>query len=125
MLFRSGVVGHGSGSVRLGEVYIAVPAQRDGAKGTLALGVRPEHVHLDDAAPYRGRVIAAEYLGTTQIVTLDTPHGEVKARVSSARVVRPGDTTGLRFDARTLSVFDAGTGRALRSAANERVLANG
>jgi multiple sugar transport system ATP-binding protein len=40
-------------------------------------------------------------------------------------VVRAGDTTGLAFDARTLTVFDAGTGRALRSAANEKVLRHG
>jgi multiple sugar transport system ATP-binding protein len=70
-------------------------------------------------------VIATEYLGTTQIVTLATPHGQVKARIPSARVVRAGDTTGLALDARTLTVFDAATGRALRSAANERVLAHG
>jgi multiple sugar transport system ATP-binding protein len=37
------------------------------------MGVRPEHVRLTDARPYRGRVEATEYLGTTQIVTLETP----------------------------------------------------
>jgi len=121
----NGMVGHGTTTITLGDSAIAVPPLRDGAHGALALGVRPEHVHLDDAAPYRGRVIAAEYLGTTQIVTLETAHGPVKARIPSARVVRAGDTTGLRFDARTLSVFDATTGRALGSAGNERVLSHG
>jgi multiple sugar transport system ATP-binding protein len=120
-----GMVGRGSTAVRLGEAQIAVPDQREGAHGALVLGVRPEHVHLDDAAPYRGRVVATEYLGTTQIVTLTTPHGEVKARVPSARVVRTGEATGLRLDARTLTLFDAASGRALRSAANEGVLAHG
>ncbi len=120
-----GMVGHGSASVRLGDAVIEVPVLHDGAHGALALGVRPEHVHLEDAAPYRGRVMAVEYLGTTQIATLDTPLGQVKARIPSSRVVGTGDTTGLRFDARTLTVFDAGSGRALRSAANERVLAHG
>jgi multiple sugar transport system ATP-binding protein len=120
-----GMVGHGTTEVRLGDAAVAVPEQRAGAHGALVLGVRPEHVRLDDAATYRGRVLAAEYLGTTQIVTLATTHGEVKARIPASRVVRAGDTTGLAFDARTLTVFDAGTGRALRSAANEKVLRHG
>ena len=119
------MVGHGTVSVRLGEIAVDLPEQRAGAHGPLVLGVRPEHVHLDDAATYRGRVLATEYLGTTQIVTLDTPHGVVKARSPSSQPARPGETTGLRFDARTLTLFDAGTGRALRSAANEGVLARG
>ena len=120
-----GMVGHGSTSVMLGEVAVDVPDQHGGAHGALALGVRPEHVHLDDTARYRGRVVATEYLGTTQIVTIDTPHGEIKARIPSSKAVRAGESTGLRFDARTLTVFDAANGRSLRSAANERVLAHG
>jgi multiple sugar transport system ATP-binding protein len=120
-----GMVGRGTTTVALGEARIDVPEQREGAHGAIALGVRPEHVRLDDAAPYRGQVIAAEYLGTTQIVTLATAHGEVKARIASAEPVRAGDLTGLSFDARTLTLFDVGSGRALRSAANEGVLAHG
>ncbi len=71
--------------------------------------------------PARGRIEAAEYLGTTQIVTLTTPNGPLKARIPSARSVRPGETVGLRFTASTLSLFDRGTGRAFRTAANEHV----
>ena len=120
-----GMVGHGTNSVQLGDVAVDLPEQLDGAHGLLVLGVRPEHVHLDDAAGYRGLVVATEYLGTTQIVTLDTPHGPVKVRSPSSQPARPGETTGLKFDARTLTLFDAGTGRALRSAANEGVLTHG
>jgi multiple sugar transport system ATP-binding protein len=115
----------GSASINLGDAVIAVPPQREGAQGALALGVRPEHVRLDDSAPLRGHVIAAEYLGTTQIVTLSTPQGEVKARIPASRQVRPGQITGLALDARTVTLFDVASGRALRSAANERVLAYG
>ena len=53
------------------------------------------------AAGYRGRVKATEYLGTTQIITLETPNGLLKARVASADPVQVGATTGLRFDPRT------------------------
>ena len=117
-----GTAAPGAASVRVGEAELAVPALREGAGGRLALGVRPEHVRLDDAAPYRGRVAATEYLGTTQIVTLDTAHGTLKARVASSEPVAVGAPTGLAFDTRTLSVFEAERPGA-RSAANEKVLA--
>jgi multiple sugar transport system ATP-binding protein len=58
-----------------------------------------------------------EYLGTTQIVTLATPHGDIKARISSSDPApRPGDAVGLEFLAPTVTLFDQKTGRALRSA---------
>ncbi|MBV0912678.1 ABC transporter ATP-binding protein [Anianabacter salinae] len=121
----NGTVDAGQDKVRLGDVAVGVPHSIDGAKGDLTLGVRPEHVTLDDAAPYRGRVVATEYLGTTQIVTLDTPNGTLKARVASSDKVAVGTATGLHFDARTITLFENAGGRALRSRANEGVLAHG
>lgn len=120
-----GVIGAGGDEVRLNDVEVKVPPSIEGAKGKLTLGVRPEHVTLDDDAPYRGRVMATEYLGTTQIVTLDTANGPLKARVASAARVDVGTTTGLRFDARTITLFDQQEGRALRSQANAGVLDHG
>ncbi len=120
-----GAVSPGDTAVTLGDARFDMPALHDGASGTLGLGVRPEHVRLDDAAPYRGVVQAVEYLGTTQIVTLDTPHGEIKARTPSDQPVKTGACTGLALDARTLSLFDIVTGRALRSAGNAGVLTHG
>jgi multiple sugar transport system ATP-binding protein len=117
-----GAAAPGADRVDLGGVSVEMPALRQGASGDLVLGVRPEHLRLSDAAPYRARIEAAEYLGTTQIVTLTAPHGTVKARVSSSDVVRPGEMVGLDFVNSTLSLFDRATGRALVSAANERVL---
>jgi multiple sugar transport system ATP-binding protein len=80
---------------------------------------------LRDDAAYRGQVSAVEYLGTTQIVTLSTGHGELKARISSGHRVREDELVGLDFDARTLSLFDAESGKALLSEGNEGVLAHG
>lgn len=120
-----GMVGNGETQVSFGDTCFDIPAQLDGRNGDLTFGVRPEHVRLDDAASYRGVVSATEYLGTTQIVTVDTANGAVKARVSSADTVRVGERTGLQFDARTITLFDAGTGRALRSQANQGVLTHG
>ncbi|EAQ02354.1 ABC transporter, ATP-binding protein [Pseudooceanicola batsensis HTCC2597] len=120
-----GAVSEGAGALELGGTSVTMPVTREGARGRLALGVRPEHVHLDSDSGYRGRVIATEYLGTTQIVTLAAEHGEVKARIPSDIRVAEGETAGLRFDARKVSVFDVETSRALRSAGNEEVLNHG
>ncbi|MEZ5796972.1 MAG: ABC transporter ATP-binding protein [Paracoccaceae bacterium] len=109
----------GATLVSLGNVAFDVPQLRQGSDGErLVLGVRPEHVSLDNAAPYRGRVLAAEYLGTTQIITIETAHGTLKARAPSANMARVGEGIGLRLAAPKLSLFDQATGRALRTAAN-------
>lgn len=120
-----GMVGVGETRVTLGETSFEIPRMFDGANGALTLGVRPEHITLDDAASYRGEVTAVEYLGTTQIITLNTENGAVKARAASSDTVKLGQRTGLRFDPRTLSIFDANSGRALTSEANTGVLNHG
>jgi multiple sugar transport system ATP-binding protein len=102
-----------------------VPALRQGASGDLAFGVRPEHVHLSDDGAFRGRVLATEYLGTTQIVTLDSPNGELKARIASDRIASVGESVGIGFRGDTVTLFDRANGLALRSALNEGVLAHG
>src|SRR6056297_1983224 len=120
-----GMIEAGQDEVRLGDAAIRVPPCIDGAAGKLTLGVRPEHVRLDDSAPYRGRILATEYLGTTQIVTLETPNGAVKVRAPSSDPIVLGAATGLAFDARTITLFENVHGRALRSRANEGVLGHG
>ncbi len=120
-----GAAGSGAETVALGDTTITMPTLRQGVSGKLALGIRPEHLALDDAAPYRGRIAATEYLGTTQIITLDTAHGPVKVRAPAGDAAKVGTQTGIAFDARTISLFDADKGRAFISAANEKVLADG
>ena len=120
-----GAIHAGGSSVVLNEVSLAVPDMREAREGDLVFGVRPEHVHLSDTAPYRGEVLATEYLGTTQIVTLTTPNGLLKARIAADQPARIGETTGLEFNARTITLFDEQSGRALRSELNEGVLADG
>ena len=111
----------GAGVVPLGDIPTALHQLHEPASGALVLGVRPEHVTLSDSAPLRGRIEAAEYLGTTQIVTLSTPFGTVKARTPSTVPAPPGDLVGLALSAPRLSLFDATTGRAFRTAANAGV----
>lgn len=107
----------GDRAVSFHDTDIAVPEIReDRASAPLVLGVRPEHIRFTDAAPVRGEVFGAEYLGTNQIVTVDTAHGRVAARLPSATPVRIGETVGLEFHSERLALFDAGNGLAIRTA---------
>ncbi|SMC72919.1 ABC transporter ATP-binding protein [Rhizobium sp. RU36D] len=120
-----GMIGTGGDHVMLGDTRFAVPVQREGAEGRLTLGVRPEHVRFSDSSTYRAKVIAVEYLGTTQIVTLTTANGTIKARISSADRVLSDETVGLEFNPRTLTIFAGDRGQALVSEVNEGVLRRG
>ena len=104
---------------------VEIPALREAFDGDMVYGIRPEHIRLDDAASYRGEVTATEYLGTTQIVTLSTSNGEVKARISSDQIAKVGEKVGLSFNGATATLFDNQSGRAIRSALNEGVLSHG
>ena len=115
-----GAVEAGDAEVTLNGHALALPRLHEAAHGDLVLGVRPEHVALTDDGDLCGEVLAAEYLGTTQIITLATAHGEVKARIGSAETVHVGETVGLTLNAKTLSLFDGTSGRAVRSDLNAR-----
>lgn len=121
----NGKIAKGEELVTLADQTMSVPTLREGAAGDLVFGVRPEHIHLSDDGAYRGKVLATEYLGTTQIITLDTPNGEVKARIASDQPASVGETVGMDFNPDTITLFDRSTGHALRSALNEGVLAHG
>ena len=121
----NGMVSKDTDSVDLGGVHMSIPKMRQGANGDLTFGIRPEHIRFDDSADYHGRVIATEYLGTTQIVVLGTPNGVIKARIAASVNVTIGETIGLAFHPRTVSLFDAISGKALLSEANEGVLGRG
>jgi len=82
-------------------------------------------VELADNGEYRGEILATEYLGTTQIVTLKTTNGDLKARIGSEQKATVGESVGLSFKSQTLTLFDRASGRAIRSELNEGVLANG
>ncbi|MEM8958293.1 MAG: ABC transporter ATP-binding protein [Pseudomonadota bacterium] len=118
----SGHVEPGATRADLGVATVAIPRQHEAAAGDLVLGVRPEHVRLSDSGALRGEVLASEYLGTTQIVSLETAHGPLKARVPSTETLRAGEPVGLEFTASTLTLFEAESGRALRSDLNAEVL---
>ena len=116
------VAGHNS--VNLGSTAFAVPQQLESSSGSLVLGVRPEHIALSDNAPLRAQVLAVEYLGTTQIVLLQSDYGNLKARVDSSLSVAVGDQVGVTLNADTITLFNKESGNAIRSVLNEVALSN-
>ncbi len=111
----------GQNRIRMNGDSIGIPMLREGIhEGELALGARPEHVSLVDEGGLRGEVFGSEYMGTMQVVTINTHYGRIKARIASSIPVRIGQQVGLRFSEERLVVFDTVSGRALRSELFER-----
>ncbi len=124
-LHLKGSVNAGDSTIALAGQVFEIPLQLQGCKGDIAFGVRPEHISFDPNSQYRGDIIATEYLGTTQIVTLQTETGILKARISAAESVSEGDRVGLAFNPRVITLFDEKTGVALLSEGNKGVLGDG
>lgn len=104
----------GKSSINLSGSEIHLPALvHPTEQGSKAIGVRPEHLIVNDASSFRGAVYESEYLGTNQILTVDTSQGMLKARLPSKRRYEVGENVGLDFMTEGLSVFDASTGSAL------------
>ncbi len=115
-----GALQKGATSVAVNGAQVAVPALRqDHGEAEFALGVRPEHIRFDDAAALRGKVFETEYLGTNQIVTVETAQGRVKARLRADTRVSAGETVGLTFLSERLSLFETESGRALQTALHD------
>ena len=115
----------GATAVELGNQTIKIPRQLSGARGDLIFGVRPEKVILSDTGLFRGEVLAAEYLGTTQIVTLQTSSGLVKARINANQPAVIGEQVGIGFESETITLFDESSGKAIVSELNNEVLSGG
>jgi multiple sugar transport system ATP-binding protein len=115
MRFTSGLQ-KGDRFISLNGVDVAVPeVHQDLRAGELALGVRPEHIRFSDVSALRGAVYGSEYLGTNQIVAIETRSGLIKARVPANRNFRIGETVGLEFNPVNLALFDCQSGRAVAS----------
>jgi multiple sugar transport system ATP-binding protein len=118
-----GKVEKGAEKVQFEGGSISVPRVNESlGEGEFILGVRPEHVQFADAAALRGVVFGVEYLGTTQIITVTTPHGTLRARVSADLDLRVGERLGLSFKPEKLSLFDKASGRAIATAQTDGAL---
>ncbi|WP_310583899.1 ABC transporter ATP-binding protein [Deinococcus sp.] len=112
----------GGAAVRAGDrhllvddVPVAVPEQYAACEEAL-LGLRPERVSISSAGGLRGEVMSAEYLGSHQIVTVQTRAGVARARVDKGLPVRLGESVGLTFEPDSLILYDARTEQRLPSA---------
>ena len=118
---------NGASAVQIGVAHIQVPALREDISArALLCGVRPEHVRLEDSSSLRAEVLGTEYLGTSRVVTLATAQGAtLRAKVDVASMAKRGDHVGLAFDATAVSLFDKGSGRALRTARDDHAHVSG
>jgi multiple sugar transport system ATP-binding protein len=117
-LHFEGSVLENSKTVELSGQTIEVPTQRESAQGKFVFGVRPEHVKLSDQSAFRGEILATEYLGTSQILTIKTLNGDLKARISSAKRVNVGEIVGLTFNEKSITLFNEVSGAAIHSDLN-------
>ncbi len=117
----------GLAQLALGEAVLGIPALRENVSPRpLLYGVRPEHVRFDAGSALRAEVLGSEYLGSCQIVTCTTAQGvTLRAKLPVGVPAARGDQVGLRFDASTVSVFDAASGRALKTARDDVGAAHG
>ncbi len=117
--FHSGLA-KGAHEIVVQGANVAVPELReDIAPGEMALGIRPEHIRFDDNSRLRGSVYGTEYLGTTQIVAVETADGMIKARVPADMTLRWASRSGLSLNGARLSIFDKASGRAVRTAIHD------
>ena len=73
----------------------------------VVMGLRPEHLVLSDAAPWRGQVNVVEPTGADTYVVIETAQGKVTVRTAPNVALRPGDTVGLDVQTTHVSWFDA------------------
>ena len=115
-----GALSKGAREIAIGAGKQGVPEIRiDAGPAEYMLGVRPEHVRISEDGPVRGEVFGSEYLGTTQVVTILTEQGQVRARLGSEVPVKSGDRLGLSFRPEKLSIFARASGRAVPTALHD------
>ena len=111
----------GATSLLIGNTRVGLPAVSHAVSARpLLYGVRPEHISLSDSAELRAEVLGVEYLGNCQVVTLATANGvTVRAKVGQSVRATRGDHVGLDCDASQVTLFDASSGRAIRTARDD------
>ena len=77
-------------------------------KGPLTLGVRPEHLHVNEDGPFKGTVQVFEHLGGEAFVHLTLADGQMMvAKLDGEHLFRPGDHCTLGIAREKCHLFDA------------------
>ena len=85
---------------------IAVPEVREDVAPANWRSASGPSISVSATPPLRGSVYGTEYLGTNQIVAVETAKGLLKARVPADQTFRIGETVGLELNGDRLSLFD-------------------
>jgi multiple sugar transport system ATP-binding protein len=87
-----------------------IPVTAPNSSADLLLGLRSEHISLNDQSAWRGQVNIVEPTGADTYLVVNTAAGDLTVRVAPGSQVKPGDTVGLVADASQISWFDKTTG---------------
>ena len=79
------------------------------ASGAVVLGQRPEHIHLDPQASWRGEVLLVEPTGADTYVVVNTACGRITVRVPPSTPIQVGEQVGLSVSSKHNNWFDAAT----------------
>ena len=101
-LLRGAATG-GQFGIQGAALNLAAPASAN----EVLLGVRPEHLVMQDSAPWRGKVSVVEPTGPDTYVVVDTAAGSVTLRTDAQTRVQPGDSVGLAVEPANAHWFDA------------------
>ncbi len=101
-LLRGAATG-GQFGIQGAALNLAAPASAN----EVLLGVRPEHLVMNDSAPWRGKVSVVEPTGPDTYVVVDTAAGSVTLRTDAQTRVQPGDSVGLAVEPANAHWFDA------------------
>ena len=93
-----------------------IPEQHE---GTIAdknfIGIRPEKMTLSENQGISGEVYGSEYLGTRNVLTINTEVGQFKVCVSKDIKVSPLENVKISFDSHSGIIFDGTSDKALQS----------
>ena len=101
-LLRGAATG-GQFGIQGAALNLAAPASAN----EVLLGVRPDHLVMNDSAPWRGKVSVVEPTGPDTYVVVDTAAGSVTLRTDAQTRVQPGDSVGLAVEPANAHWFDA------------------
>ena len=84
-----------------------LPAGKAGVAGAATIGIRPEHLRLDDAGRWSGRVVHCEYLGVDTNIYVDCGElGTLTLRIFSEVTGLIGQTVTIGCDTDKMHRFD-------------------
>lgn len=117
------------GTYVMGDKVLDIPAQllatlkNEGYEGkAVALGIRPEHIHVNNedlsgipASEFEAVITVAELTGAETILHAVYAEQEFIARVDAATPIEPGHTATLAFDMAHAHFFDEETGNRIKA----------